>query len=192
MAGNLKAHKKYFLAMQEFPDSIIITVDDDVIYPITLVSSLVKSFKKHPNCISARLVHRIFCDDKGLLMPYKKWQHNCTQYKNPRFDLLAVGVGGILYPPHILPKEAFEIDSIRKLSLNADDIWLKFMELKNSIPVVWAHCYITHPPIIEGTQNFALGKTSINDGANDILVANLVNKYPESIAKITNLNFLSQ
>ena len=37
MEENLRAHKKYYYAMEEFPDSTIITVDDDVIYsPFTI------------------------------------------------------------------------------------------------------------------------------------------------------------
>ena len=30
---DLKAHKKYYYAFKEYPDDIVITVDDDVIYP---------------------------------------------------------------------------------------------------------------------------------------------------------------
>ena len=34
---DLKPHKKYYYAMQDFPDAALITVDDDVIYPNTMV-----------------------------------------------------------------------------------------------------------------------------------------------------------
>lgn len=38
---------------------------------------------------------------------------------------MAVGVGGILYPPSCLDKRAFDINKIQELCIGADDIWLK-------------------------------------------------------------------
>lgn len=43
----LKPHGKYFYAMQEFPNDIIITVDDDIIYPPKLIESLMKTHEKY-------------------------------------------------------------------------------------------------------------------------------------------------
>jgi len=37
---DLGSHKKYLFAFQEFPDSLIITADDDLIYPADMVESL--------------------------------------------------------------------------------------------------------------------------------------------------------
>ena len=39
---DLKPHKKYYYAMQEFPDDIIVTVDDDVIYYKECYQSYIK------------------------------------------------------------------------------------------------------------------------------------------------------
>lgn len=30
--GDIRSHKKYFYAMEEYPESIVITIDDDIIY----------------------------------------------------------------------------------------------------------------------------------------------------------------
>lgn len=91
--------------MQEYRESAIITVDDDVIYPRDTVESLIKNFEKYPRCISARRVHRITHDISNNVLSYNLWEFECSTIKKPSFDLIAIGVGGVLYPPHILNGE---------------------------------------------------------------------------------------
>ena len=77
---------------------------------------------------------------------------------------IAYGVGGVLYPPKLLPKETFDEYKIRKLCLFADDLWLKAIENKHKIKVVktWNgdklfKYFIT----VDGSQEVGLRK--IND-----------------------------
>ena len=39
-AEDLKPHKKYFYAMQEFPEDLVVTVDDDLRYPPEMLEQL--------------------------------------------------------------------------------------------------------------------------------------------------------
>ena len=45
-------------------------------------------------------------------------------------NLVAIGVGGVLYPPHIFDSniQYFNETDIKEICLNADDIWLKYLE----------------------------------------------------------------
>ena len=142
---NLKPHKKYYYTMKNYPNSIIITVDDDIIYDKNLVSDLYASYVKYPAAVSARRVHKIVKDKNNNLLPYTKWLYEYKKETIPSFNLFTTGVGGVLYPPGILPPETFDVEKIKELCLDADDVWLKFMELKNKIPVVWAKCRRVHP-----------------------------------------------
>ena len=45
--------------MQEFPDDIIVTVDDDVIYYKEMLSELYKTYLKFPKCIVTGRAHEI-------------------------------------------------------------------------------------------------------------------------------------
>lgn len=47
----MRAHGKYHYAMQDFPNSIIVTVDDDMIYPNDTIESLWNAHVKYPNCV---------------------------------------------------------------------------------------------------------------------------------------------
>ncbi|MGI5116198.1 glycosyltransferase family A protein [Treponema sp. SP13] len=172
---DIKPHKKYFFAMQEFPEDIIITVDDDLIYDKNLVRDLLECHKNNPTCVCARRVNRITKDNLGKLNKYSNWQWECKEIVEPSFELLATGCGGILYPPHILPEETFNINEIKKYCLNTDDIWLKFMELKNQVKVVWTNSKIIHPLTVRKSQKMGLfHSNAASENVNDINIKKMI------------------
>lgn len=153
---DLKPHKKYFYAMQEYPNDIIITVDDDLLYDSKLIEDLYKSYQRYPQCISARRVHKMTKKDNNKIESYNNWQWECTEITTPSYQLITTGCGGVLYPPKLLPQETFDKTAIQKYCLNTDDIWLKFMELKNNVKVVFTNSAVIHPLTIRKSQNTAL------------------------------------
>ena len=171
---DIKPHKKYYYAMQEHPDSVIITADDDVIYTKDCVQSLFESYIKYPDCVSARRVHRITRHIDGSAAPYKHWQLESREQREPSLDLLAIGVGGVLYPPHILlnQKLTFNIENIKKICLNADDIWLKFTELSQGIRVRWVPNKTPHPYPIknEMLKETGLRQDNLENNKNDCFI----------------------
>ena len=175
--SNLKPHNKYFYVMGEYSKSLVITVDDDNMYDKNLVSDLYMSYLKHPSAVSARRVHKITYDANNNLFPYNKWQYEYKKSELPSFDLLATGVGGVLYPPGILPDETFNANKIKELCLNADDIWLKFMQLKKNIPVVWVKGSRVHPYIIKRAQKVTLNKNNYHENQNDVYITSLQDFY---------------
>lgn len=175
--GDLKPHKKYIHAMQEYPEDIIITVDDDVIYVSDLIESLMQTHEKYPNAVCARRVHKIIKSADGNIAPYDNWLGEYMDSKVPAHDLLATGVGGVLYPPHCLGKKAFDAECIQKLCLKADDVWLKFMELFSETKVVWAPCFIPAPEAIEKKQSSNLSNENVNQNMNDIYLKNVIDYF---------------
>jgi hypothetical protein len=174
---NLKPHNKYLSAMKLYPDSFIVTVDDDNIYDKNLIKDLYHSYLKYPFAVSAKRVHKIAVDKNKKLLPYSKWFYEYKKSIIPSYNLLATGVGGVFYPPRILPEETFDIDKIKALCLNADDIWLKFCELKNNIPVVWVKTGRIHPLTIKNTQKVTLQEENFHKGQNDAYINNLENYF---------------
>ena len=165
---DIKPHKKYYYAMLEHPNDIIITIDDDVIYENTLIEKLYNSYKKYPTCVSAKRVHRMKKNKK-----YKEWEGEVSNLFEPSHSLISTGVGGVLYPPSILPKETFDIEKITKYCLGADDIWLKFMELKSDIKVVYVEGKRIHPLPIWNVQAEGLVQENVENEKNDIYIKNL-------------------
>ncbi len=171
--GDLMPHKKYFYAMQEFPNDIIITVDDDSIYFADTIESLVKTHEKYPKAVCARRVSKMTKNPDGGIAPYIKWIGEYTGMTVPSHSLVPTGVGGVLYPPHCLYEKAFDEELIRKLCLKADDMWLKFMELLNGTKVAWAPCKIPVPKPIEKEQVQCLTNENVGKNSNDVYFANL-------------------
>ncbi len=179
MKGNLKPHKKYFYAMQEFPEDVVITVDDDVIYPQDLVSSLMKAHAVYPKAVCARRMHRMKKDAAGKLLPYTRWMQDCRSGKKPSMNLFATGVGGVLYPAHSVHPDAFNEEQILTLCLGADDVWLKYMEMRSGTPVVWAPCLVTEPPVIPQAQEVALNQSNVAAGGNDQYIQTMFAQDPK-------------
>lgn len=154
---NLKPHKKYFYTMRKYPDSVVITVDDDKIYAPTLVAELMESYRRFPRCVSAMHVHLMAFGKNGELLPYAQWGKLCRAFvDHPNLALFAVGDGGVLYPPHLLSGRLFDEDGILSTTLNGDDIWLKIMEVANGIPVVLPSAKSPNPMTVEGSQAHSL------------------------------------
>ena len=184
---DLRPHKKYFYAMKEFPRDIIITVDDDVIYPENLIENLVRTHKKYPDCVVANRVHKIVKKHDGSLFSYNHWIHNYTGTEKPRFDLITTGVGGVLYPPACLDARCFDAELIKKHCLGADDIWLKTMELLRGTKVVWAKNKCPLPYIIEDSQEVALVGENVDQSKNDRYIEAMQKMFGKEKFKLTEM-----
>lgn len=174
---DLRGHKKYFYAMQEYPDDIIITVDDDMVYSFDLIERLLEAHDKYKEAVCAFRVHKIGFNFKGKIKPYETWKKNIKTVHQPSMRLLPTGNGGVLYPPKALYKEAFFADRIMGLCLGADDIWLKCMEVLNGTKVFYVPSAIAYAEI-QDSQNITLSKENIGMArGNDIYLNNVLNYY---------------
>lgn len=172
----IASHNKYYYTLKKYPDNIVITVDDDVIYDKYTFYNLMQTHQKYPHSVCATRVTYITFDGNDKVNSYNKWISEYDKILYPSKRLIAVGVGGILYPPHIFPDEVFNKTNIKNLALTADDIWLKIMELKNNIPVVWSGQLPQHPRQIPNTKDVGLWRT-INKYKNDEYIQKLVTAY---------------
>lgn len=132
-----KPHKKYFYAMKKYPDDIIVTIDDDLIYEPTLIENLLSTHLMFPDCVCAARAHLIVFNDDGTPASYKEWiQEVSYGLLSPSMQLCATGGAGCLYPPHLLHEYVFDSDAIMNCSLRADDLWMKINETLCDVPVV--------------------------------------------------------
>ena len=183
-SDELRPHKKYYYAMQSYPDSIVITVDDDIVYPHTLLAKLLAVHAVHPEAVVTYRAHKMTFTD-GVLDPYQDWVYECRSELAPTFELFATGGAGCLYPPHCLPDEAFDKDAIKELSWNADDVWLKVMELLAGTPVVWAANALVMPKESTGSQEQSLQADNVWQGTNDQYLKALFERYPAALDRLS-------
>ncbi len=172
---NIKSHKKYFYALQD-SKNIIITVDDDMYYSEWMISTLMDSYRKHPYAISARNIH-VITKNKEKISPYLTWESEVTEYIGlEKMDLCAIGVNGILYPPGVATKKWFNLSYIMENAENQDDLWLKFNEVIDGIPVVYTGL-TEKDRIIDGSQDSALYHQNSIGGDNDLAVKKLSDMF---------------
>ncbi len=124
----IKPHNKYLHAMLDYPDDLIVTVDDDMIYPPDLIEKLMLTHERFPQCVCAARAHLMRFED-GKVAPYDSFGWCLTKINTPSMRYLATGVGGVMYPPGCLDSRAFDVRQITELCPNADDLWLKVMQV---------------------------------------------------------------
>ena len=133
---NLKPHDKFYYVMEKYRNNPIITIDDDHLLPNFLIEDLYASYKKHPNCISARQVKTKVFKSNGELDAYLFWKDSAKKDAPPSFTIYAQGVGGVLYPPAIFNFTADDLDIMKKY-ITVDDSTLNYFELRQGTKVVF-------------------------------------------------------
>lgn len=127
---DIRSYKKLIPSLKKFPNDAIITIDDDVIYHVLTLESLINSYLEDSNYIYSNRIHRVVLDKNGL-KPYTAWDMMiaCKDVSTLNFP---TGVGGILYPPHVFNDEVFNEDVFMRECMLADDVWFYAMTLYNN------------------------------------------------------------
>src|ERR1035437_9916865 len=71
---DFRSHKKYYYAINEYRNDVIITVDDDVFYHKELIENLVNIYHKFPKCVCCNYCTEIEVADKEI-KPYISWKN---------------------------------------------------------------------------------------------------------------------
>ncbi|SFN77910.1 hypothetical protein SAMN04487831_103258 [Pseudobutyrivibrio sp. UC1225] len=175
---DLKPHKKYYYALQDYPDKMVITADDDVFYPENHIEKLVEASKKYPDAVICLRSHRITTND-GEFTPYNSWKEVLTD--EPDFATIPIGCNGALYKRKFFDEELFDAEKIKEYALFTDDLWLKIMELKNGVKAY--NCaeepLIYFDNIFNKNTGLWHANASEDSNRNDDVWGKLIEKYTE-------------
>lgn len=179
---NLGSHKKYFYVMQEYPEDIIVTVDDDTFYDQDTLQSLMGAHVRFPHAVIARTASLVQFTPDFKPAPINEWLFDFQAFTEPSIILMAIGVGGVLYPPHSVSEKIFDKDFILesctvKGRTFGDDILLKVGEMLNKTPVVTVQSkpYCRLP----NTQKTALAKLMPKEQHKDQLIEKCAARFNE-------------
>ena len=156
--GDIRSHKKFYYVMNEYPDKSFITCDDDIYYHPDTLRYLVEGSKKFPNCVIANTARYVQHNEAGELLPYNSWKVVRKSYETT--DLIQTGVGGVLYPPHVLHDMTLMKEIFTTLTPMADDLWLNSMARLKGTPIVKSGLELLPLPIKNGSDSLS----SINVG----------------------------
>lgn len=177
---DLGSYKKIVYALQSYPDSLIVTVDDDILYPPDMLDQLYRAYVASPGIVYSHRAYQIATRRNGDLNPYDKWKlAGDDGVASPL--IFPTGVAGVLYSPGVFDENVLDSEMFMRLCPNADDIWLKAMTLKkgtHSMKIVdgrgWKDRFLT----IEGSQTHSLKKQNWRkDSGNDAKLKAVFDHY---------------
>lgn len=163
VSDDLKSHKKYYYAFKEYPNNIVVTVDDDVLYSPKLLRTLLDAHDKYSDCV--------ICN-RGVKINKEKSYRNWGKVDNfmiPVSSIMPTGIGGVLYPPRCYNNNIFNIEAIKSTCINGDDLWLNFMCRLNGTKVVHTGVRFGFITVLS-SQETALCKENVNHDKNDIQI----------------------
>ena len=116
---DIRSYTKFIPAYKEFPNDLIVTVDDDIYYDRNMLELLYNSYQQNPEYIHCHRCTKIFYKNGKL----KAKAGGKKYYKYPSFANKLCGVGGVIYPPHCLYKDITDENLFKTLCPTNDDIW---------------------------------------------------------------------
>lgn len=187
VTDDLAPHKKYFYAAQEFPDDLLVTVDDDVLYDQRVLDDLYTAHLEAPRAVISQRANLIMFRPDGNLREYDAWIYDCQFLRStPSYQLLPTGVGGVLYPPGCIPAAAFNVPAIKQTTLTADDLWLKILTTANGYPVWMPRRRLRYQPI-QRAQAVGLWRENSFQGGNDAALQRLLDYYARELGDVDAL-----
>ena len=134
---NLQAHNNYYYAFIKYPDDLIITIGDDLLYNKDMVEKLFLSSIVYPEAVSTMNADLMLIDEEGIPLPYSDWFKNTNIcVRAPSLQLCPLSDAGTIYSPKLFKGDCFDKQIIENLCPSSNDIWLKFAEIYSDIPVV--------------------------------------------------------
>ena len=113
------------------PNTPIITIDDDVIYPNWIIKSFIENLESCESVICHR--GREIKKDGNYLSQYKKFS---VPKENKSFLNLATGKNGIAYKFKFFPKNKEDLFIGPIIAPTSDDIWCKWVTAQRGIPTL--------------------------------------------------------
>jgi hypothetical protein len=169
--GDLRSHKKYYYTLQELPNSSLITIDDDILYPSNMIETLLEAHNKYPDAIIARYGNKIKVSS-NIIRPYREWGKNYVSIKPDDIAFFGSG-GGTLFPKESFPSFTLRKDIFLSVCPLADDVWLNSMIRINNkkVYLLKTNKDILFP--IVNRKNKTLSSQNLGEDLNDVQINNV-------------------
>ena len=186
--SEIRSYRKLIPALKDFPDAVIVTVDDDVDYHKDMLKDLLDLHSRIPDHV---LAHRAKLMEPGK--PYKKWRkyrwyHFLFKRIHTGLKNIQTGVGGVLYPPHSLREDMLDEELFRKIAPTTDDIWFWAAAVANNrkiVPVPFGH---NKPKGVGKPKELSLKTVNFKSGIdrNAAALQAILDQYPLIKERIEN------
>ncbi len=187
---DIRSYRKLVPALNDFPDAVIVTIDDDVWYDKNMLRVLLRLHDIFPDAILAHRAKKI-----KLNAPYRKWKkyrwyHFVFKRIHSSYKNIQTGVGGVLYPPHSLKKEMIDSELFKAIAPTTDDIWFWAAAVANGTKILPVPFGYNKPRGLKKPKELSLKTTNFKSGIdlNSESLKKILKKYPEILQKIESEN----
>ena len=173
---DIRSFKKIVPTLQEYPDSFIVTADDDLYYEPSWLKGLVNSWDGDEKTVVAHRAHKIRLNKKGYPLPYRQWKWEVGPEETSDGLIFPTSGAGVLWPPHIFHNDVIKKNIFMDVCPDADDIWLYWMATLSGAKVKLTDykLNIIEWPDQNGTP---LWHKNVHDGGNDKKINNILSLY---------------
>ena len=185
---DIRSYRKLIPALIDFPDAVIVTIDDDVAYHKNMLRDLLNLHEEFPNAV---LAHRAKRMKPGK--PYRKWSkyrwyHFLTKRIHAGYKNIQTGVGGVLYPPHSLKADMRDVELFTQIAPTTDDIWFWAAAVANGTPMIPVPFGHNKPRGLEKPRELSLKTVNFKSGIdrNAAALQAILEKYPNVKQRIDN------
>ena len=167
--------------MKDFPDSVIVTVDDDVSYHRNMLKDLLLLHEKIPGAVLAHRAKRMKPGSPYRSWKKYRWYDFVLKRIHSGFLNIQTGVGGVLYPPHSLKEEMIDEELFTKIAPTTDDIWFWAAAVANGTPVIPVPFGHNKPKSVGKPRELSLKTTNFKSGEdkNAAALKAVLEQYPE-------------
>ncbi|WP_300130427.1 glycosyltransferase [Duncaniella sp.] len=180
--SEIRSYRKLIPALKDFPEAVIVTIDDDTDYHPDMLASLLRLHRQFPDHVLAHRAKRILPDKPYKKWPKLRWYHFLSGKIKISPAIIQTGVGGVLYPPHSLKEDMLDEKLFREMAPTTDDIWFWAAAVANGrtvIPVPFGPH--NKPKGLGKPRELALKTVNFKSGTdrNDLAFKAIIEKYPE-------------
>ncbi|MDE6380177.1 MAG: glycosyltransferase [Muribaculaceae bacterium] len=186
---DIRSYRKLVPALKDFPDDVIVTVDDDVDYDRDMLKDLLEMHDRFPEAIIANRAKIV-----DISKPYRKWKKlRWYDFITERIKIdphiIQTGVGGVLYPPHSLRYDMIDESLFMQYAPTTDDIWFWAAAVSNGktvIPMPFGRH--NKPKEVGKPRELSLKTVNFKDGTsrNDDALKAILDHYPEIESLLKN------
>lgn len=176
---DIRSYTKLVPALKEFPEDVVVTGDDDMFYQSDWLEKLYRSYQADPVAVHCHYVKEVKIVN-GVIRPYREWTHG-KKLGAKEFRFLLMGVGGVLYPPHVLHSDVFLEERFKSLSPLNDDLWFWAMAVMNGTGIKLIEGGKGHPEgdCTASTENSLMNTNCGLEQRNDPQLAAIIESYPQ-------------
>jgi hypothetical protein len=185
---DIRAYKKLIPSLHAFPNEIIVTIDDDIIYNQEMLETLVTAHKNKNNEITCGNA-RVMTLNDGTFDSYNSWPRASLDSCSGGVNIFPVGFAGTLYFPGCFHRDILSEEKFITLAPYSDDIWFKCMSLLNGVSCLdVSHMFASVNKIIpiQAKQADSLSMINVVRGENDKQLYRMIKQYPDILRAIEN------